>query len=175
MKGARKPSSRRRSSVKNNEPKPSIRRFFECIPLSLRPRRWEAGCGSEIAAALAMNGKNVIKIFPETEIAALALPPDLSDSVTQFYRSKGVEVLTRKTLRRSCRRSRPPRSPSTRQSINHGRCGGARWRIRSAASNREQVERTLSRRNSCTTCARARYEASCCEMYGTRWRMPAPS
>jgi NADPH-dependent 2,4-dienoyl-CoA reductase/sulfur reductase-like enzyme len=54
--------------------------------------------GSEIAAALAMNGKNVIMIFPETGIAALALPPDLSDSVTQFYRSKGVEVLTGKTL-----------------------------------------------------------------------------
>ena len=45
-----------------------------------------------------MNGKNVIKIFPETGIAALAFPPDLSDSVTRLYRGKGVEVLTGKTV-----------------------------------------------------------------------------
>jgi len=54
--------------------------------------------GSEIAAALAMNGKNVVMIFPETGIAALAFPPDLSDSVTQLYRAKGVEVLAGKTV-----------------------------------------------------------------------------
>lgn len=50
--------------------------------------------GSEIAAALAMNGKRVVMIFPETGIGALAFPADLSDSITQFYRDKGVEILT---------------------------------------------------------------------------------
>jgi 3-phenylpropionate/trans-cinnamate dioxygenase ferredoxin reductase subunit len=50
--------------------------------------------GSEIAAALAMNGKHVVIVFPETGIGALAYPPDLSHAVTQLYRDKGVEVFT---------------------------------------------------------------------------------
>ncbi len=54
--------------------------------------------GSEIAAALAMNGKHVTMIFPETGIALLAFPADLSDSVTRLYQEKGVEVLTGKTV-----------------------------------------------------------------------------
>ena len=49
--------------------------------------------GSEIAAALAMNGKQVVMIFPEAGIGALAFPADLSASVTRFFREKGVEVL----------------------------------------------------------------------------------
>ena len=54
--------------------------------------------GSEIAAALAMNGKQVAMIFPESGIGALAYPADLSDAVTRFYRDKGVEVLSGATL-----------------------------------------------------------------------------
>jgi 3-phenylpropionate/trans-cinnamate dioxygenase ferredoxin reductase subunit len=54
--------------------------------------------GSEIAAALAMNGKRVAMIFPESGIGALAYPADLSDVVTRFYRDKGVEVLSGATL-----------------------------------------------------------------------------
>jgi len=54
--------------------------------------------GSEIAAALAMNGKHVTMIFPETGVAAPTFPADLSQSVTQLYREKGVEVLNGKTV-----------------------------------------------------------------------------
>src|SRR5215471_486792 len=50
--------------------------------------------GSEIAAALAMNGKRVVMVFPEIGIGALAYPADLSRAITQLYREKGVEVLT---------------------------------------------------------------------------------
>ncbi len=50
--------------------------------------------GSEIAAALAMSGKHVVMVFPETGVGALAYPPDLSHAVTQLYRDKGVEVFT---------------------------------------------------------------------------------
>jgi 3-phenylpropionate/trans-cinnamate dioxygenase ferredoxin reductase component len=50
--------------------------------------------GSEIAAALAMNGKHVVMIFPESGIGALVHTADLSRAVTQLYRDKGVEVLT---------------------------------------------------------------------------------
>jgi 3-phenylpropionate/trans-cinnamate dioxygenase ferredoxin reductase component len=50
--------------------------------------------GSEIAAALAMNGKHVVMVFPEIGIGALAYPADLSQAVTQLYRDKGVELLT---------------------------------------------------------------------------------
>ena len=49
--------------------------------------------GSEIAAALAMNGKRVTMIFPGTGVCARAFPPELSRHVTETYRGKGVEVL----------------------------------------------------------------------------------
>jgi 3-phenylpropionate/trans-cinnamate dioxygenase ferredoxin reductase component len=50
--------------------------------------------GSEIAAALAMNGKHVVMAFPEAGVGALAYLADLSHAVTQLYRDKGVEVFT---------------------------------------------------------------------------------
>jgi NADPH-dependent 2,4-dienoyl-CoA reductase/sulfur reductase-like enzyme len=49
--------------------------------------------GSEIAAALAMNGKQVTMLFPGTGIGAAIYPRDLSDFLTRYYREKGVEVL----------------------------------------------------------------------------------
>jgi NADPH-dependent 2,4-dienoyl-CoA reductase/sulfur reductase-like enzyme len=49
--------------------------------------------GSEIAAALAMNGKEVVMTFPEEGIGARVFPHDLSQFLNQYYREKGVEVL----------------------------------------------------------------------------------
>jgi 3-phenylpropionate/trans-cinnamate dioxygenase ferredoxin reductase subunit len=49
--------------------------------------------GSEIAAALNMNGKKVTMLFPESSIGAKRLPRDLSDYLNLFYRQKGVEVI----------------------------------------------------------------------------------
>jgi 3-phenylpropionate/trans-cinnamate dioxygenase ferredoxin reductase component len=49
--------------------------------------------GSEIAAALAMNGKQVVMAFPEGGIGARIFPPDLVRFLNDFYRQKGVEVL----------------------------------------------------------------------------------
>jgi NADPH-dependent 2,4-dienoyl-CoA reductase/sulfur reductase-like enzyme len=49
--------------------------------------------GSEIAAALAMNGWAVTMVFPEPGIGARMFPADLSAFVTDYYRDKGVEVL----------------------------------------------------------------------------------
>jgi NADPH-dependent 2,4-dienoyl-CoA reductase/sulfur reductase-like enzyme len=49
--------------------------------------------GSEIAAALAMNGQEVVMVFPETGIGELIYPGDLSRFLNDFYRQKGVEVL----------------------------------------------------------------------------------
>ena len=48
--------------------------------------------GSEIAAALAMNGKQVTMIFPEGTIGERMYPPDLAAFVTDYYRQKGVQV-----------------------------------------------------------------------------------
>ncbi len=48
--------------------------------------------GSEIAAALAVNGKQVIMVFPEAGIGGRMFPPDLSQFLNDFYRDKGVEV-----------------------------------------------------------------------------------
>ena len=50
--------------------------------------------GSEIAAALAMNDKQVTMIFPEAGIGALVYPSDLTDHITNYFREKSVEVLT---------------------------------------------------------------------------------
>jgi 3-phenylpropionate/trans-cinnamate dioxygenase ferredoxin reductase subunit len=49
--------------------------------------------GSEIAAALAMNGQQVTMVFPEPGIGARIFPADLSAFVTGYYRDKGVELL----------------------------------------------------------------------------------
>ncbi|HYZ89866.1 MAG TPA: FAD-dependent oxidoreductase [Myxococcales bacterium] len=50
--------------------------------------------GSEIAAALSMDGREVTMIFPEDGVCARAFPRDLADFVTGYYREKGVQVLT---------------------------------------------------------------------------------
>ena len=49
--------------------------------------------GSEIAAALTMNGKEVVMIFPGQNIGERVFPRDLSQYVSSFYKQKGVEVL----------------------------------------------------------------------------------
>jgi NADPH-dependent 2,4-dienoyl-CoA reductase/sulfur reductase-like enzyme len=50
--------------------------------------------GSEIAAALAMNGKEVVMIFPGEHIGRRIFPPDLGKFLNNFYREKGIELLT---------------------------------------------------------------------------------
>ena len=50
--------------------------------------------GSEIAAALQSSGGNVTMLFPDDGICARLFPAALSQFVTDYYREKGVEVLT---------------------------------------------------------------------------------
>ncbi len=49
--------------------------------------------GSEIAAALAMNEKEVTMLFPGSAICSRMFPRELSEFLNDFYRQKGVEVL----------------------------------------------------------------------------------
>jgi 3-phenylpropionate/trans-cinnamate dioxygenase ferredoxin reductase subunit len=49
--------------------------------------------GSEIAAALAMNGREVVMIFPGQDIGDRVFPRALAQFVSNFYKQKGVEVL----------------------------------------------------------------------------------
>jgi 3-phenylpropionate/trans-cinnamate dioxygenase ferredoxin reductase subunit len=49
--------------------------------------------GSEIAAALAVNGCRVTMVFPEPGIAARIFPPELSTRLNDYYRNRGVELL----------------------------------------------------------------------------------
>jgi 3-phenylpropionate/trans-cinnamate dioxygenase ferredoxin reductase subunit len=49
--------------------------------------------GSEIAAALAMNGHEVTIVFPDPGIGARIFPAELSAFVTDYYRTKGVDVI----------------------------------------------------------------------------------
>ncbi|GAP66052.1 NAD(P)H-nitrite reductase [Mizugakiibacter sediminis] len=48
--------------------------------------------GSEIAAALALNGCRVTMLFPEDAIGARVYPPALARFVTDYYRGRGVDV-----------------------------------------------------------------------------------
>jgi len=50
--------------------------------------------GSEIAAALTMVGKKVTMIFLEDAISGLVFPSDLAHFLNDYYREKGVEVIT---------------------------------------------------------------------------------
>ncbi|MEN3000682.1 MAG: FAD-dependent oxidoreductase, partial [Armatimonadota bacterium] len=50
--------------------------------------------GSELAAALAMNGKRVTMLFPESGICARLFPADLSDWLNAFYHEREVEVIS---------------------------------------------------------------------------------
>jgi 3-phenylpropionate/trans-cinnamate dioxygenase ferredoxin reductase subunit len=54
--------------------------------------------GSEIAAALATNGCAVTMAFPGVGIGARVFPAELSEYVTDYYRSKGVDVLSGDTV-----------------------------------------------------------------------------
>jgi NADPH-dependent 2,4-dienoyl-CoA reductase/sulfur reductase-like enzyme len=49
--------------------------------------------GSEIAAALALDGAPVTMVFPEPGIGARILPPELSAKLNDYYRGRGVEVV----------------------------------------------------------------------------------
>jgi len=50
--------------------------------------------GSEIAAALRMQGREVTMVFPEAGIGRRTFPPELSRFVTDYYRERGVDVRT---------------------------------------------------------------------------------
>ena len=54
--------------------------------------------GSEIAAALAMNGKRVTMVFPEAGIGSRIFPRDLVDYLNAYYRQKGVELVPEKVI-----------------------------------------------------------------------------
>ncbi len=55
--------------------------------------------GSEIAAALAMNGNDVVMLFPGAGIGAHIFGPDLSAFLNTYYRQHGVEVWPGETAR----------------------------------------------------------------------------
>jgi NADPH-dependent 2,4-dienoyl-CoA reductase/sulfur reductase-like enzyme len=50
--------------------------------------------GAEIAAALAMNGNKVTMLFPDDGIGAHMYPHDLSQFLNDYFRKKGVEILS---------------------------------------------------------------------------------
>jgi len=49
--------------------------------------------GSEIAAALRSQGRDVTMVFPEPGIGWRTFPADLAHAVTAYYREQGVEIL----------------------------------------------------------------------------------
>lgn len=54
--------------------------------------------GWEVAAALAMNSKDVTMIFPDETIGARLYPGDLGHFLNDYYRQKGVNVLAGHTV-----------------------------------------------------------------------------
>ena len=74
--------------------------------------------GSEIAAALQSSGANVTMLFPDDGICARLFPAALSQFVTDYYREKGVEVLTGERGRRPATPGSTARRPSSRGSAS---------------------------------------------------------
>ncbi|OIR19747.1 anthranilate 1,2-dioxygenase system ferredoxin--NAD(+) reductase component [mine drainage metagenome] len=60
--------------------------------------------GSEVAAALAMNGKRVTMIFPSNTIGSRVYPQPLATFLNAYYHEKGVTLLAAETVK-SVRRS----------------------------------------------------------------------
>lgn len=54
--------------------------------------------GSEIAAALAMNGRKVTMIFPEDSIGQRVYPPEVSSYLNEYYEDRGVEIIERDSI-----------------------------------------------------------------------------
>jgi len=54
--------------------------------------------GSEIAAALAMTGKEVVLMLAGKDISEGLFPPELARFVTDYYRQQGVEVLANSSV-----------------------------------------------------------------------------
>jgi len=54
--------------------------------------------GSELAAALTMNGRKVTMVFPEEAIGANVYPGEVSHYLNDYYRGKGVNLLTQNTV-----------------------------------------------------------------------------
>jgi NADPH-dependent 2,4-dienoyl-CoA reductase/sulfur reductase-like enzyme len=54
--------------------------------------------GSELAASLASNGREVALVFPEDWVCARIFPPELAAFVTGYYRERGVAVHTGRTV-----------------------------------------------------------------------------
>ncbi|MGQ0766690.1 MAG: NAD(P)/FAD-dependent oxidoreductase [Gemmatimonadota bacterium] len=54
--------------------------------------------GSEIAAALALQGCRVTMLFPEDGIGARVFPPELARHVADYFRQKGVDVRPRERV-----------------------------------------------------------------------------
>ena len=77
--------------------------------------------GSEIAAALAMNGKQVILVFPDPAIGARVYPAPLARFLVDYFREKGVEVLPGDT-------------------VTAARKDGERWALTTASGRRIEAD-----------------------------------
>jgi len=75
----------------------TVRDYYLVRELSQKGRRFAVigggFIGSEIAAALALNQKQVIMLFRGAGIGSRMFPPDLVSFLQQYYRDRGVEVL----------------------------------------------------------------------------------
>ena len=72
--------------------------------------------GSEIAAALAMNGCDVTILFPDPGIGARLFPAELSAFVNDYYRGQGVTVLAEEQAEEVTARSVTTKSGTTIES-----------------------------------------------------------
>ena len=75
--------------------------------------------GSEIAAALAMNGARATMVFPDAGIGVRVYPPSLSKFLSGYYREKGV--------------TRAERGEDQQRSLP--RAASTRWRQRAASAS----------------------------------------
>ena len=85
--------------------------------------------GWEMAAALAMNGKDVVMVFPEEAIGKNIYPLELARFLNEYYPAEGGEGSFRKHGRRiRAERRRPHAEDCEPWRVSGRRCSGRNWR-----------------------------------------------
>jgi len=139
--------------------------------------------GSEVAAALRLQGRDVVMLVPEAGLGARVFPADLSRFLVDYYRQKGVEVRTGEGMVGLESRGGKCVVRTTTQALVASDIVVAGLGIQPSVELAEQAGVLVENgivvdefcRSSHPTCRRGGYGECSCGTPGARWTTPARS